>query len=425
MHDDRIEILEDTDELPQAGPDGTWQILVVDDDESVHQATRFALEDFRFENRRIDVISAYSGEQARQVMAENDSTAVVLLDVVMETEHAGLELVRWIRSERSNDRVRIVLRTGQPGYAPEFEVIRDYDINDYREKSDLNAAKLLTSIYSALRAYRDIVRLEDRTSELRVALDKARSADRSKSDFIQNMSHEFRTPLNGIIGLSEMIANEILGPVGNETYREYAWDILSSGRQLHEMVEKVLRFSQISAPEGLNVEPFNLRELINEMLAEAPASETGKARSLTSAPGSDERDTMILEADKDAVRTMISNLFSNAVRHNPPNCKVRITARQTKDQGLMLSVIDDGVGIDATVIARVGDAFNLPGDPLLSRRSGLGLGLGLVTTKHLIERHGGTMSIESAPDSGTTVRLEFPGGCLKRSDSETIADPAR
>ena len=121
---------------------------------------------------------------------------------------------------------------------------------------------------------------------------------------------------------------------------------------------------------------------------------------------------MILKADKDAVRTMISNLFTNAVRHNPPNCKVRITARQTKEQGLVLSVIDDGVGIDATVIARVGDAFNLPGDPLLTRKSGLGLGLGLVTTKHLIERHGGTMKIESSPDSGTTVRLDFPGGCL-------------
>lgn len=425
MNDDTIEILEDSGDPPQAGPDGTWQILVVDDDESVHQATRFALEDFRFEDRRIDVISAYSGEQARQVIADNECTAVVLLDVVMETEHAGLELVRWIRSERSNDRIRIVLRTGQPGYAPEFEVIRDYDINDYREKSDLNAAKLLTSIYSALRSYRDIVRLEDQTTELRVALDKAKSADRSKSDFIQNMSHELRTPLNGIIGLSEMIAKEILGPVGNETYREYAWDILSSGRQLHEMVEKVLRFSQISTSDSLEVAPFNLRALINEMLAEAPAREAGKARALTSATDNDERDTMILKADKDAVRTMISNLFTNAVRHNPPNCKVRITARQTKEQGLVLSVIDDGVGIDATVIARVGDAFNLPGDPLLTRKSGLGLGLGLVTTKHLIERHGGTMKIESSPDSGTTVRLEFPGGCLKRSANETTAEPAK
>lgn len=418
MIDDRIEILEDLNDQAQTVSDETWQILVVDDDESVHQATRFALEDFRFENRRVDVISAYSGEQARQVIADNESTAVVLLDVVMETEHAGLELVRWIRSERSNDRVRIVLRTGQPGYAPEFEVIRDYDINDYREKSDLNAAKLLTSIYSALRSYRDIVRLENQASDLKAALDKAKSADRSKSDFIQNMSHEFRTPLNGIIGLSEMIANEILGPVGNETYREYAWDILTSGRQLQQMVDKVLQFSHISTSESLNVEPFNLRELINEMLAEGAVKEPGKDRSLTPSNGTDERETMILSADKAAVRTMVSNLFTNAVRHNPPTCKVRITARQTKEQGLVLSVIDDGVGIDAAVIARVGDTFNLPGDPLLTRKAGLGLGLGLVTTKHLIERHGGKMLIESSSVSGTTIRLKFPGGCLKRTTNE-------
>lgn len=416
MNDHWIEIQEDSNDQKLSVSDETWQILVVDDDESVHQATRFALEDFRFENRRVDVISAYSGEQARQVIADNDSTAVVLLDVVMETEHAGLELVRWIRSERNNDRVRIVLRTGQPGYAPEFEIIRDYDINDYREKSDLDAARLLTSIYSALRSYRDIVRLENQASELRAALDKAKSADRSKSDFIQNMSHEFRTPLNGIIGLSEMIANEILGPVGNETYREYAWDILTSGRQLQQMVEKVLQFSQVSTSESLNVEPFNLRQLINEMLAEGTEQETGKGRSLSSTNATDEREVMMLSADKAAVRTMVSNLFTNAVRHNPPTCKVRITARQTKEQGLVLSVIDNGVGIDAAVIARVGDTFNLPGDPLRTRKAGLGLGL--VTTKHLIERHGGKMLIESSLGSGTAVRLQFPGGCLKRTTNE-------
>jgi signal transduction histidine kinase len=423
MNDDRIEILEDTDNRAPQVTGEAWRVLIVDDDESVHQATRFALEDFRFESRPIDVISAYSGEEARRFIDDNEGTAVVLLDVVMETEHAGLELVRWIRSERSNDRIRIVLRTGQPGYAPEFEVIRDYDINDYREKSDLSASKLQTSIYSALRSYRDIVRLENQSAELRDALDQARSADRTKSEFIQNMSHEFRTPLNGIIGLSEMIANEILGPVGNETYREYAWDILTSGRQLQEMVDKVLEFSKVTSISTLNIQPFNLRDLINEMLAESAVKESNKPRRKKPSGNGDSRDKMILKADRDAVRSMISNLFTNAVKHNPANCKVRITARQTNDRGLVLSVIDDGVGIDASVVDRLGDTFNLPGDPLLSRRAGLGLGL--VTTKHLIEQHGGQMVIDPNPDGGTIVRLVFPSGCLENylSDSGEESGP--
>lgn len=404
--EDRVPIIEDTHGAKGSAPgEPPWLLLIVDDDDSVHQATRFALDEFRFEGRDLKILSAYSAAEARQIVADQGDTAVILLDVVMESEYIGLELVRWIRQELSNDRVRIVLRTGQPGFAPEFQVVRDYDINDYKEKSELTAGKLVTVVYSALRSFRDIERLEQQSGELAEALQTAEEASRAKTTFITHMSHEFRTPLNGILGLSQMIAGEILGPVGNPKYKEYAWDIVSSGRRLLAMVESVLEFSEGDAKMQLDMQPFDLRELINEFFEREPAG--GPVTQETPVGGAGR---LMLRADRHAVQTMLMNLVSNALKHNPKDCNVRVTARNLPDGGLMLSVVDDGAGIDPEVVKYLGDPFNLDRDPYVT--GGSGIGLGLVATKKLIERHGGSMTVESEKGQGTTVRLNFPSGSL-------------
>lgn len=133
-----------------------WKLLLVDDDQDIHYVTRLVLGDFRFENRPLEIISASSAAEARRVLAADRDIAVVLLDVVMESDRAGLGLVEYIRNELENHDIRIVLRTGQPGQAPEHEVIARYDINDYKEKTELTAQKLSTTVFSALRAWRDI-----------------------------------------------------------------------------------------------------------------------------------------------------------------------------------------------------------------------------------------------------------------------------
>ncbi|NLW92044.1 MAG: DUF3369 domain-containing protein [Syntrophomonadaceae bacterium] len=133
-----------------------WKILIVDDDEEVHRVTRWVLRRFSFEDRPVNLISTYSAREAKNVLEENLDIAVVLLDVVMEEDNAGLELARFIRRELGNSMVRIILRTGHPGQAPEQTVMSDYDINDYKEKTELTAQKLMTSILASLRAYRDL-----------------------------------------------------------------------------------------------------------------------------------------------------------------------------------------------------------------------------------------------------------------------------
>ncbi len=137
-----------------------WRVLIVDDDESVHSISRVVLADLQFRGRAAEILSAYSGRQAAAVLRQNPDIAVMLLDVVMEEDDAGLKLVREIREQMRNACLRIILRTGQPGQAPEREVIVNYDINDYKSKTELTAQKLFTATIAALRSYSDIVALE-------------------------------------------------------------------------------------------------------------------------------------------------------------------------------------------------------------------------------------------------------------------------
>jgi len=137
-----------------------WKVLVADDEPEVHDVTRLVLGNFRFADRRLEFLSAYSAAEARAMLERHPDVAVLLLDVVMESEQAGLALVRSIRGELGNPFVRIVLRTGQAGQAPEQDVIAEYDINDYKEKTELTASRLATTMYAALRAYRDMRAIE-------------------------------------------------------------------------------------------------------------------------------------------------------------------------------------------------------------------------------------------------------------------------
>ncbi|MDX2221053.1 MAG: DUF3369 domain-containing protein [Burkholderiales bacterium] len=137
-----------------------WRVLMVDDDPEVHTVTRLVLKSFHYEGRMLTLLSAHSADEARQLMKQESDIALALIDVVMETDTAGLDLVRYIREELLNRDMRIVLRTGQPGLAPEDSVIRLYDINDYKSKTELTTTKLNTLLYSALRAYRDICLLQ-------------------------------------------------------------------------------------------------------------------------------------------------------------------------------------------------------------------------------------------------------------------------
>ena len=166
-----------------------WKVLIVDDEEEVHVVTRLVLSDITFEDRKIVCLSAHSAQEGYEMLAAAPDIAVVLLDVVMETNQAGLDLVQRIREDLNNPFVRIVLRTGQPGQAPEREVITRYDINDYKHKTELTAQRLFTTVIAALRAYRGLRTIDRSKRGLEYIIGISREIFRMQSlpDFADNM----------------------------------------------------------------------------------------------------------------------------------------------------------------------------------------------------------------------------------------------
>lgn len=138
------------------GAKSNFKVVIADDDDEVHKLTKMILEDFMFDGMGLEFIDTYSGDETIKYFGENDDVALVFLDVVMEHDSSGLEVVKYIRNELKNNFVRIVLRTGQPGKAPEEKIIAEYDINDYKSKTELTVQKLYTTLYSGLRSYRDL-----------------------------------------------------------------------------------------------------------------------------------------------------------------------------------------------------------------------------------------------------------------------------
>lgn len=181
-----------------------WKVLIADDEPDVHVATKLVLKDFSFCDRGIEFFDAYDGNQTCELLRQNPDTAVVFLDVVMETEDSGLRTVRRIREEIGNQMVRIILRTGQPGHAPEEHVVLNYHINDYKSKSEMTAKKLFTSLVSALRSFQDLQTIESSRRGLVKVLDAASNMDfRSRNLFVSGLLMQLGSLLD--IGDNDLI----------------------------------------------------------------------------------------------------------------------------------------------------------------------------------------------------------------------------
>lgn len=181
-----------------------WRVLIVDDEEEVHSVTKMVLADFAFAGRKLCFIDAYSAAEAKSILARETDIALILLDVVMESDDAGLQLAEYIRSDMNNHFVRIVLRTGQPGQAPEDRVILEYDINDYKAKTELTATKLFTTVVTSLRSYRDIMIIEHNKRGLRRVIDASPSIFK-----LQSLNNFTRGVLEQLTSLLSMDKNAL------------------------------------------------------------------------------------------------------------------------------------------------------------------------------------------------------------------------
>ena len=197
--DDVLHLIDDTGTVPEDSSARKWKIAVIDDDAAVHEGTRFALSDYNLHGATLEILSAYSAAEGRTLMRDNPDVAAVLLDVIMETDVAGLDLVEYIRNELKNETVRIILRTGQPGQAPERRVIVQYDINDYKAKTELTADKLFTSLTAALRSYQQLERMVQTRRGLEIIIDAASTLYDFKS--MQRLAEGVLTQLASLLNV--------------------------------------------------------------------------------------------------------------------------------------------------------------------------------------------------------------------------------
>jgi signal transduction histidine kinase len=243
---DIIRVIED-DETPPVDPVApAWKVAVIDDDAAVHEGTRFALYDYRLHGQGVEILSAYSAAEGRELMRTVPDVAAILLDVVMETDDAGLKLVDFIRTELKNEAVRIILRTGQPGQAPERQVIVDYDINDYKAKTELTADKLFTSLTAALRSYQQLQRMEETRRGLEMIIEGAstlfnfKSIQRLAEGVLTQIASLLKVECGGILVLRDAGGGEEKFSVlaGSGCYRRFVG--AASAGALDSMLERVV-----------------------------------------------------------------------------------------------------------------------------------------------------------------------------------------
>ncbi|MCU0544993.1 MAG: hybrid sensor histidine kinase/response regulator [Oscillatoriaceae cyanobacterium Prado104] len=434
-----------------------WKVMVVDDDVAVHQATKLALKNFCFENKQLTIISAYSGEEAKKIIADRPDTAFILLDVVMETNDAGLQVVKYIREELKNQQVRVILRTGQPGDAPEESVIVNYDINDYKLKVELTRQKLITTAISALRSYRDVVELTESRRTLENQKNKIsqtlRQLEQTHIQLIQaekmsalghllaGVTHEINNPVGCIMGNLEQTTIAVKDLI--EYIELYSMKFPDRDRELAEKAEEIdLEFITEDLPKMLAsmkagsdriytlctaMRTFSRADRETKVLADIHDGINSTLRILQyRLKANSKRPAIQVISNCDnlpkircylgQLNQVFMNVLVNAIDaleesnkgktfeeiEATPN-QIFITTKMAGERNIEIEIKDNGLGMDGAVQDRIFDHL------FTTKAVGKGTGLGLSISKQIVEEtHGGCLTCTSVKGEGTEFAILLP-----------------
>lgn len=382
-------------------PKGCWNVLVVDDEPDVHKITRMVLDDFTFEGKTLKFQHAYSGAEAIEAVKKSNF-ALVLLDVVMEQKNSGLKVVEYIRNELKDLFTRIVLRTGQPGEAPEEKIIFEYEINDYLEKGDISSRRLKTVLVNSLRNYSMLLQQEEsnkRQKELTATLEKTnyrlKKISLEKSKFLTYLSHETLTPLN-YISASSIINRNHLSAENNQYL-----DLIKTGSsRLHQVIKAIIKYFDIIGND-LNLNTKDI--LIFESLSHSIESFSKELNEKQLKVCLEVPEKFSVSFDLRYFKEVTEHLLDNAIKFSKQGGAITIKGWQEGSTSY-LSITDTGIGLKEEKLHRVFKAYDLQGFD----RHDSGFGLNLPAAKYIIESHNDEIKIESRGiDQGTTVTIKF------------------
>lgn len=423
---------------------GCWKVMLVDDDQSIHQATKLALKFFSFEGKTLDFISAFSAQEAKELIHNHPDTALILLDVIMETSDAGLRVAQHVREVANNRMVRIILRTGQPGQVPEESVVVGYDINDYKTKLELTQQKLFTTLVSSLRSFRDLMALQQSQESLAalnhelqnfnqnlerlvqqrtLALEKNNQqlahevqervrAEEALRVYIHALTHDLRNPVTGMaVVINSLLTRPMIGedqapeiPVPVSVLER-----MNAGcdRQLN-MIGTLIEAHRIDVwGVSLQHQRFPLSQIIEALEIEwEPRFAKKRMRVQYHMPAP----SPLVNGDREQLWRVFENIFANVLKYNPPGIEVTVAVTSLGDDPPLIrcQICDNGIGIPAEQIANLFKLYQGS-----KPRPSSGLGIGLYICRQIVEAHGGEIGMNSQVGEGTECWFTLPAAAVE------------
>lgn len=329
-----------------------WKVLIVDDDPDVHVITKTVLKNFTYEHKSLELLSSYDAPQTLEALKTHPDIALILLDVVMEQDDTGLRLVKTIRKELHNHMVRIVLRTGQPGFAPETDVIVNYDIDDYKEKTELTSQKLYTTVITALRTVNNMQKVQH-------------SKMQTLSEMISNIAHQWRQPLSVISTTTGNIkVKSDLNLLDKKTIDDFCATIEHSTEYLSKTINDFREFAKGDKEKTL----FNLTKEIEECLKleRSVANNVDFVKQLNN-------DIMLYNYANELLQVLV-NIINNAIDALDQNAiqepMIFLTTYRDKHNAY-IKIFDNAGGISPEILPKVFEPYYTTKHQ--SRGTGLGL----------------------------------------------------